>query len=509
MPFLIGIDLGTTGVKTVLFDLEGNEVAKSFVECQLYQPEPGWSEQEPEDWWKSTVKSLKKILKTSQINPSEIKGISLSGQMHGAVFLDKKLRPVRRCILWNDQRATLQCKQMIDKVGLDTLRHIVGNTALAGFTAPKVLWLRDQEPENYKQVTKLVLPKDYIRYKLTGVLATEVSDATGTILFDIHQRNWSNEILNKLNLNPDWLPECYESIAVCGKIPKKVALKTGLNEGTPVIAGGADNPVSAIGNGVIVEGRILASIGTSGVVFCHTDNVKVDSKFRVHSFCHAVPNKWYLMGCMLSAGFSFRWFRDQFGDLEKKMAKTRKIDPYEILTQKAASIPVGSEGVIFLPYLNGERSPHGDPNAKSVFFGISGRTTKSHLIRAVLEGVTFGMRDSLEVIRELGQPIQQIRITGGGARSGLWCQICADIFAVPVATVNTTEGAALGAAILAGVGTGIYPDISTAVDRIVKVTSITEPIPFNIQRYAEFYQIYRHLYPALKPDFDHVTKILT
>jgi xylulokinase len=508
MPYLIGIDLGTTGVKTVLFDIEGNAIAKSFVEYPLYQPEPGWSEQEPDDWWKATVKSIKKVLAISNIDVQEIKGISLSGQMHGSVFLDKKLHPVRPCILWNDQRTAQQCQTIIDKLGVAQLRELVGNTALSGFTAPKVLWLRVHEPENYAQVAKLILPKDYVRYKLTGVLVTEVSDAAGTILFDIKNRKWSSEMLNELDINPDWFPECTESIAGAGQIIKKVAQQTGLMEGTPVIAGGADNTCSAIGNGIIQEGRVLASIGTSGVIFCHTDSVKVDPKLRVHSFCHSVPHKWYLMGCMLSAGFSFRWFRDQFGELEKKEAKKRKVDPYEILTEKANQVPVGSNGVIFLPYLMGERSPHGDPNAKSVFFGLTARTTKSDLIRAVLEGVTFGMRDSLEIMRELGQPIQQIRITGGGAQSGLWRQICADIFDTPVATVNTTEGAALGAAILAGVGAGVYPDIRTAVDNIVKITSVTEPISDNSRNYTEFYQVYKALYPALKPEFDHISKLI-
>ncbi|MCX7918426.1 MAG: xylulokinase [bacterium] len=509
MPYLIGIDVGTSGAKTVLFDTKGNVVTKSVIEYPLEQPHPGWSEQEPENWWKATVKSIRKVLQRSKINSAEVKGISLSGQMHGAVFLDKNLRPVRPCILWNDQRTVEQCQTIIEKIGLDKLRELVGNTALSGFTAPKILWLRDCEPEHYARVNKLVLPKDYVRYKLTGVLATEVSDASGTILFDNKQRTWSSEMLQRLDINPDWFPNCYESDSVCGEITKKVALTTGLKVGTPVIAGGADNTCSAIGNGIILEGRVLASIGTSGVIFCHTDTVKVDPKLRVHSFCHSVRYKWYLMGCMLSAGFSFRWFRDQLGVFEKQIAKKRKVDPYEILTEAASLVPVGSNGVIFLPYLMGERSPHGDPNAKSVFFGITAKTTREDLIRAVLEGVTFGMRDSLEIMRELRQPIQQIRVTGGGAQSGLWRQICADIFNTPVVTVNTTEGAALGAAILAGVGAGVYPDIATAVERIVTVTSVTDPILENSKRYNEFYQIFKGLYPALKPAFDQISAIIT
>jgi xylulokinase len=378
---------------------------------------------------------------------------------------------------------------------------------LSGFTLPKLLWLRENEPRNYEKLYKLLLPKDYIRFKLTDVIASEVSDAAGTVMFDVRNFKWSEELFKGLGLDISIMPECYQSVDICGKITPEVARLTGLAPGTPVAAGGADNTCGAVGTGIIANGRAMASTGSSGIIFCHTDAVRMDPKQRIHSFCHSVPKKWYLMGCMLAAGLSFRWFRDQLGESEVTEAKGKGVDPYEILTRKAAEAPVGSEGLIFLPYLMGERSPHGDPYARGVYFGITARHTKAHLIRSILEGVSFGLRDMLDIMKELGQEVSEIRATGGGARSALWRQIQADVLGSPIFTVSTPEGPAFGAALLAGVGAGVYGSVQEAVEKTVRITSETKPIPENVEKYNRYYEIYRRLYPTLKADFRKVSEL--
>lgn len=508
MAYLLGIDIGTSGVKTVLFDENGRTVASAIRDYPLMTPQPGWAEQNPEEWWRGTIDSIRAVLSKSKVNAREIKGIGLSGQMHGSVFLDKAGKVIRPCILWCDGRTEKQCEYITQKVGKEKLHRYTSNRALAGFTAPKVVWLQQKELKNFKKVHTLLLPKDYIRYKLTGELACEVSDAAGTLLFNVKKGIWSKEVLKALQIPESWLPKVYQSTDVCGEITKEVSRVTGLAEGTPVVGGGADNTCGAIGTGVVKEGRVLSSIGTSGVIFAPTTKVKVDPKERVHTFNHSVPGQWYLMGCMLSAGLSLRWFRDTLGREEIQQAKNQGVDPYQILINKAEEAPKGSEGLIFLPYLMGERSPHGDANARGVYFGLSLRHQKSHLIRALLEGVTFGMRDSLEIISGLKIPIREIRATGGGAVSPFWCQLQADIYGREVVAINSTEGPALGAAILAGVGTGVYKSIQEACERVVKIIDRYEPDMIIHKRHNENYQIFRSLYPLLKKTFTENIAIL-
>ncbi|MFC1713098.1 xylulokinase [Candidatus Poribacteria bacterium] len=506
MRYLIGIDVGTTGTKTILIDEQGNLVASSLEEYPLHTPRPKWAEQDPADWWRATANTIKNVIAESNVKPDDVCGVGLSGQMHGLVLIDKDYKVLRPAILWCDVRTTEQCNYITEKVGKELLVKSTCNPALEGFTAPKVIWVRDNEPEIYDRAFKMMLPKDYVRFRLTGELACEVSDAAGTILFDVRKREWSREVLDRLDISPDLMPECYESIDVCGTITSEVAEMTGLNPGTPVVGGGADNACTAVGNGIVVTGKTSASIGTSGTMLTPTDTAEVDPELRAHTFCHCVPNKWYIMGVTLSAGGSFRWLRDTLGDKEVEQAQKKGVDPYEILTEEAAQVDPGCEGLVFLPYLTGERTPHGDANAKGVFFGLTLRHGKEHMVRSVMEGVTYGMRDSLEIISGLGLDVGQITATGGGARSSLWRQMQADIYGAEVVTINIAEGPAFGAAILAGVGAGVYNSIEEATSEIVKVTSTTQPIEGNRKVYEEYYQTYRALYPALKPEFDRVSE---
>ncbi|HID95333.1 MAG TPA: xylulokinase [Candidatus Latescibacteria bacterium] len=507
MPYLLGIDIGTTGAKTVLINEEGELISSSTVPYPLSTPHPNWAEQDPEDWWNGTVRSIKKVLDDAGIDPCSIAGLGLSGQMHSSVFLDVDNRVLRPAILWCDTRTEPQCRWIIEKVGVENLRQYVSNFAFEGFTAPKIIWLRENEPQIYSRVNTVLLPKDYIRFRLTGEIAMEVSDAAGTLLFDVRNRIWSEEILDKLDIPLSWFPRVYESIDVCGRVTREAEQLTGLKSGTPVVGGGADNTCGAVGTGIVKSGRVLSSIGTSGVIFAHTDEVKVDPQMRVHTFCHSVPEKWYLMGVVLSAGGSFRWFRDTIGGIESKLEEISGISSYEILTKEAEKVGPGSEGLIFLPYLMGERTPHRDANAKGVFFGITGRHTRGHLVRSVLEGITFAMRDSLEIIKGLGLQIDQIRATGGGAQSRLWQQLQADIYNAPVITVNTSqEGPAFGSAIMAGVGAGVWSNLEEATDHIIRITTETEPIEENVQIYNGLYEIFRSLYPRLQKSFQKVSQ---
>lgn len=505
--YLLGIDIGTTGTKVVLINEEGKVVGSTTEEYPLYTPQPGWAEQNTEDWWRATKAAIRAILFQSRIHPRDIKGIGLSGQMHGAVLLGKNHEVLRPPILWCDQRTAAECQWITEKAG-NELKEITCNPALTGFTAPKVVWVRRHEPEVYHKIDKILLPKDYIRFRLTGVFATEVSDASGTLFLDVKKRKWSEEILSLLEIPMKQMPEVYESPIPSGEITKEAARETGLHPGTPVVGGGGDQAAGAVGTGVVKSGIISSTIGTSGVVFAFTDEVKIDALQRVHSFCHAVPGKWHIMGVMLSAGGSFQWFRNQLGGLERELARILEIDPYEILTQEANRAPVGSEGLIFLPYLMGERTPHANPNARGGWIGLTMRHTKSHLARAIMEGVTYGLRDSLEIIKELGTPTQQIRASGGGGKSSLWRQIQADIFGCEIVTINATEGPAFGVALLAGVGTGIYSTVEEACEKTIKITSHTQPIEKNVHLYEEYYRIYRSLYPPLKPVFDALSRMV-
>lgn len=508
MKHLVGIDVGTTGVKTIIINAHGAVVTRTFEEYPLHTPHPNWAEQDPDDWWRATLTTVRQALSIAAIDPASIAGIGLSGQMHSSVLLDERNESLRPSILWCDTRTTEQCRWITETVGADNLARWVSNPALEGFTAPKLIWVRDHEPEIYKKIRRVVLPKDYIRYKMTGVFAMEVSDAAGTLLFDVRNRRWSHELMAAIGLPADIMPPVYESIDVCGHITQAFADATGLKAGTPVVGGGADNTCGAVGAGIVQPGRVLASLGTSGVVLAHTDDVLVDPDLRVHTFCHSIPHKWYLMGVTLFAGGSFRWVRDTFGQLEMSVGRLINTDPYELLAYEADQAPVGSEGLIFLPYLMGERTPHKDANAKGAFIGLTGRHTKQHIVRAVMEGITFAMRDSIEIMREMGLSVGQVRTTGGGARSTIWRQIQADVYGAEVVTINAEEGPAFGAAMLAGVGSGVYPSVEASADAIVRIVSSTEPDDKVVAQYEQYYQVFQSLYPALKPSFDQLSRLV-
>jgi len=506
--FLLGIDVGTTGSKALLIDADGAVIASATTEYPMFTPQPLWAEQNPADWWTATVTSIRQVLEQGDVRPDQVAGVGLTGQMHGLVLLDGAGEVLRPCIMWNDQRTAAQCAEITARVGADEVLRLTGNPVLPGFTAPKIVWVRQHEPEVYAQVAKVLLPKDYVRYRLSGGFFSEVSDASGTSMFDVGRRQWSQEMTDALEVPREWLPEVTESPVVSARVSASAAVETGLLEGTPVVGGGGDQAAQAVGTGIVAEGVVSATLGTSGVVFAASDTYRVEPQGRLHAFCHAVPGMWHLMGVMLSAAGSFRWYRDTLGDLECIQAEESGRDPYDLLTAAAAEVSPGCEGLIFLPYLSGERTPYPDPNARGVFFGLTLRHGKPHLTRAVLEGVSYGLRDSLELMRALGLSIQQVRASGGGARSPLWRQILADVFDAQIATVDVTEGAAYGAALLAGVGAGVYPDVAAACVAAVRVTGSTEPGP-AVPIYADYYPRYRALYPALAPEFAAIAQVVT
>jgi xylulokinase len=405
-------------------------------------------------------------------------------------------------------RTAAQCAAITQKVGAENVLRLTGNPVLPGFTAPKIAWVQEHEPDVYARAAKVLLPKDYARYRLTGGFFSEVSDASGTSLFDVGQRQWSDEMLAALSLPRQWLPEVTESPVVSAHISATAAKETGLRQGTPVVGGGGDQAAQAVGTGIINEGVVSATLGTSGVVFAASDTYRVEPEGKLHAFCHAVPGMWHLMGVMLSAAGSFRWYRDALGDLERLQAEDTGRDAYDLLTEAAAEVPPGCEGLLFLPYLTGERTPYPDPNARGVFFGLTLRHGKAHMTRAVLEGVTYGLRDSLELMRALGLSIEQVRASGGGARSLLWRQMLADVFDTEIVTVKVTEGAAYGAALLAGVGAGVFGDVADACQTAIQVTGRTEPGP-DVPVYADYYPRYRSLYPALAPEFEAMAEVVS
>ncbi|AZO93828.1 xylulokinase [Halocella sp. SP3-1] len=499
MAYLMGLDIGTSGIKALLIKEDGQIVSSQTEKYPLHTPQAGWAEQNPADWWEATLKVISSVVKDRGVEPAGIKGISLSGQMHSSVFLNKDMKVVRPAILWSDTRTSRQCQQIYDRAGgLENLINYVSNPALEGFTAPKILWLKDNEPANYQQVSLVLLPKDYIRYHLTGEIFTEVSDAAGTLLLNVKEKKWSAELLKKLDISPEILPPVIDSIDIAGRISKNIADKTGLKQGTPVIAGGADNACGAVGSGIIQEGRVMVSIGTSGVVMAQANKPTADKQGRMHLFNHAVPDNWYMMGVMLSAGMSFNWVKEKLFD--------DTID-YDRLNQLAAAVEPGSDGLVFLPYLYGERTPHADANARGVYFGISGKHEQGHFIRSVMEGVTFGLRDSLELIKAQGIKTEEIRAIGGGAKSQLWQQIMADIFGQEICLLNIEEGPAFGAALIAGVGAGVYDNFATAESRIIKISKRISPVEENVAHYNKLYNIYQNLYPAVKDNYRELSKL--
>jgi len=475
MPAVFGIDVGTSGVKGLAIDDTGRVLAQQEASYPLFTPHPGWAEQDPEDWWRAT----QQVLGHLEQQAGRPEGIGLSGQMHGLVALDERDRPLRPAILWNDQRTAAQCREIEERIGLDRLIALTGNRALTGFTAPKLLWLRQNEPDTYELIARIALPKDYVRLRLCNrEHATDVADASGTLLLDVANRRWSEQMLGELEIDPAWLPEVRESPEPAGRT----------QHGVPVAAGAGDQAAGALGVGVDRPGPLSVVLGTSGVVFAATEKFAPDAHARVHAFCHAVPHTWHAMGVMLSAAGSLRWLRDAVAPQAS----------YDELTREASGWPAGVEGLIFLPYLAGERTPHADPGARGAFAGLSIRHDRGALARAVLEGVAFGLRDSLDLIATLGRPPKLGRVSGGGARSELWLQIVASALELPLERVAIDEGAAFGAAILGGVAAGVWPDIQAAIRATVNTTSQIDPVPEWVEVYDAQRERYRALYPALR-----------
>ncbi len=508
MAYLLGVDIGTSGTKTVIFDLKGNTVGSALYEYPMYQPKMGWAEQDPEDWWKATYMSISKVLAKTGVKKSEVKGIGLSGQMHGMVLLDKDNNVLRPSIIWCDQRTQKQCDKIMDIVGRERLIEITGNPALTGFTAGKVMWVKDNQPEIYEKIAKILLPKDYVRFMLTGEFATEVSDASGMQYLDVPKREWSKEVVSKLGVEYEWLAPVYESYEISGKINRRAAELTGLAEGTPVGGGAGDQAAGAVGNGIVKSGVMSATIGTSGVIFAHTDKILIEPTGCMQSFCHAVPNAWHIMGVTNGAGLSYRWLRDNMCSVEQVMAERLGTDPYELMGTQAEAVEAGCSGLIYLPYIMGERAPHLDPDAKGVFFGLSASHDRRHMIRSVMEGVSYSLLDGLNIMRSLGLATTEIRASGGGGRSELWRQIMADMFRTDICTINSKEGPALGVALLAGVGVGEFSSVPEACDATIKQVTCQKPIEDNAKVYDKFYEVYKGLYPSLKSHYKNVAKIV-
>ena len=505
MQYVIGVDVGTSGTKTVLFNKEGEVIAHSTIEYPMHQPQNGWAEQDAQDYWDASVGTIKDVISKSGINPNDISGLGISGQMHGLVMLDEGGNVLRRCIIWCDGRTIEECKEITELVGEKRLIEITANPALTGFTAGKILWVRKHEPEIYAKCRYMLLPKDYIRYKLTGVVATEVSDASGMNLLDVAGRCWSKEVLDLLSIDEGLLGKMHESSEVTGEVNAEASKLTGLKQGTPVVGGAGDNAAAAVGTGVVENGRAFVTIGTSGVIFAHTDKMVIDPAGRVHTFCAAVPGAYTVMSCTLSAGGSLQWFRNNFCESEISVAKNLGIDTYELMSAQAEKSPVGANRLLFLPYLMGERSPILDPYARGVFFGLSGIHTKQDMVRAIMEGVTFSQRECLDVIEDMGVSFSEMLATGGGGRSSFWRQMLSDNFGYPVKTIQNQEGAALGVAILAAVGAGLYKSVPEACSRILK---FDEPqVPKNRDMYTPYFELYKRLYENIKGEFKSLASL--
>ncbi len=487
MKFL-GIDVGTGGSRAVVIDEHGIILASATAEhAPFASPEIGWAEQSPDDWWRACVAAIREVLQT--VEPSEIGAVSFSGQMHGAVLLDKNDRSLRPALLWCDQRTEKQCAEITARIGAERLIELVSNPAITGFTLPKLLWVREHEPQIWAQVKTVLLPKDYVRLKLSGDMASDVADSSGTLLFDVRNRRWSDEMLAAFEIDKNLLPRVYESIEITGKVSATGAGETGLREGTLVVAGAGDNAAGAIGMGITHAGTVSATIGTSGVVFAVTDAPKIDLKGRIHTLCHAIPERWHNTGVTLAAGLSLKWFRENFGAGKS----------YDELVDEAAKVTSGADGVIWLPYLMGERTPYLDAHARAAFVGLSASHRGAHLTRAVLEGVAFSLRDSFEIFKELGAEISSVRLGGGGAKSLLWRQIQADVYAQTVETIEAEEGAAFGAAILAGVGAGAWNSVDEACAQTIRVAERIAPNADSLAKLERNYRAYRLLYAALRP----------
>ncbi len=499
--YLLGIDLGTSGTKTVLFSQDGQAVSSATVEYPMSQPQNGWAEQNPADWWNAAVATIQTVIQKSGINAEDIAGLGISGQMHGLVMLDEKGEVLRPSIIWCDQRTAAECEQITELVGAERLIEITANPALTGFTASKIMWVKNHEPEIFDKCRHILLPKDYVRYMLTGDFATEVSDASGMQLLDVPNRCWSEEVCQKLGIDMSMLAKVYESAEVTGHISADACKLTGLTEKTLVVGGAGDNAAAAVGTGVVADGRAFTTIGTSGVVFAHTDKLSIDPKGRVHTFCCAVPGAWHVMGVTQAAGLSLKWFRDTFCQAEMETAKSLDVDPYVLMNQEIEKSPMGANRLFYMPYLMGERTPHLDADCRGVFFGLSAMHQKRDMMRAVMEGVSYSLRECLDVLSEMGVSPAQMLACGGGGRSSVWRQMLADVFDCPVCVSGASEGPALGVAILAGVGAGIYPSVQEACDQMIHVASTQAPIEENVTYYQKAHEVYDSLYPCMKDAF--------
>lgn len=504
MKYLIGVDVGTSGTKTALFDTKGNMISSHTAEYPLYQPQNGWAEQDPEDWYNATCEGIRQVCQ--KIDTSEICGIGFSGQMHGIVMLDGENKVLRHSIIWCDQRTSKECEQITEAVGANRLIEVTKSPALSGFTASKIIWVRNNQPDVYEKCKHILLPKDYVRFRLTGEFFMDVSDASGTQLLDIEKRCWSEEILQKLDIDISLLPKICESCDIAGRINKNASDATGLRKGTIVAAGAGDNAAAAIGCGVIRDGQTFTTIGTSGVVYAHTSSPISDTSGRIHSFCGAVRGQWHVMGVTQAAGLSQQWFRNNFCHEENDEASARKTSVYKIMDEKAEKSPIGANRLVYLPYLMGERTPHLDPGARGAFVGLSAIHTKSDMMRSITEGVTYSLMDCLSLFDGIGINTTSMIACGGGAHSAFWRQMLSDVFGIPVSVTESGEGGVLGAALIAGVASGIYKDIYEACENI-KIKSTFYPNVNANKEYMKFYDIYKTLYPSLKSIYKSLSKL--
>ena len=491
---LLGIDVGTGGTRALVVDAQGRIISAATEEHQPFAtPQIGWAEQHPEDWWRAACRSTRQALATANLQAEQVVCVGFSGQMHGAVLLDAAGEVVRPALIWCDVRTEKQCADLNAQIGAARIIELTCNPALTNFTLTKLLWVRENEPENWSRVRSIMLPKDYVRFRLTGERATDLADASGTLMLDVAGRKWSREILEATNIDPAFLPSLHESPDVCAKVSTAGAEATGLAAGTPVVAGAGDQAAGATGIGIVQPGSVSATIGTSGVVFAATDRPALDPKGRIHTFCHAIPGRWHVMGVTQAAGLSLRWFRDRVLSM-----KPGDGYPYDELTAEAAKIPCGSDGLVWTPYLMGERTPHLDANARAALIGLTASHTRAHIVRAILEGVAFSLKDTFSIFQEMNVPVKNIRLGGGGARSPLWRQIQADVYGHEVEIVEAEEGAAYGAAILAGVGAGVWPSVDAACQSVVRVKERIPVQQQNTATMAQSYEVYKKIYPATR-----------
>ena len=507
MRNLIGIDVGTSGTKTVLFDEEGKVLASALGTYPLSQPNNGWAEQDPNDWCDAVLSTLKELSGKCPQAMREVVGIGLSGQMHGLVMLDEEGNVLRPSIIWCDQRTGEEVEEMLRLMPREDWIGHTANPPLTGWTAAKILWVRKHEPEIYAKCRHILLPKDYIRYVLTGVFAADVSDASGMQLLDVKNRCWSKTVLEKLEIDESLLAPLVESVEVTGKLLPEIAACVGLSENVAVVGGAGDNAAAAIGTGIVRDGKAFTTIGTSGVVFAHTSRPVIDPKGRVHTCCAAVPGTWHVMGVTQAAGLSLKWFKDNFCEDYVARAKEEGCDVYDLINRDVAEIPAGSERLLYLPYLMGERTPHLDPDCRGAFFGLSAIHTKAHLLRAVMEGVAYSLCDCNEILQEMGISVREMMACGGGGKSKNWRTMLAALYGCPVMTLLQEEGPALGAAILAGVGCGVYPSVEEACERLIGVGSSEEPDTELENIYKQYHKLYQKLYQSLKDDYKTLAQL--